>query len=153
MQVFMLVGLVFAIIIAIFAVQNTQPVSVTFLTFQSAQLSLSIVVLVSAAIGAVLTFVLGIWRTVRSSIELKNGRKRIEEQDRTLQDLQQAQARAQEGLRQLQRENDQLKARLAERPAMPPSIAAGPAPTTPAPAPGPATTSEPKRPTSPQPST
>jgi uncharacterized integral membrane protein len=39
MQVFMLVGLVFAIIIAIFAVQNTQPVSVTYLTFQTMQIS------------------------------------------------------------------------------------------------------------------
>jgi hypothetical protein len=113
-------------------------------------------VLVSAAIGSILTFVLGIWRTVRSSMELKNGRKKIAEQERALQDLQQAQARVQENVRQLQRENEQLKARIGERPVVvPPSMATGPAvtPAAPTPAPGTAAPAKPERPAAPQAST
>lgn len=141
MQVVVVVGLIFAIIIAVFAVQNTQAIPVNFLMFTTEPIPVSVVVLVSAAVGAFALFVLGMWRTVRSSLTIRSDRKRIAEQDRALQELQQAHARAQESVKQLQRENEALKARTA----------AGPAPTSPAP--GPATQSMPQRPTSSQPTT
>src|SRR5579859_1045561 len=50
-QVLMLLALAFSILIAIFAVQNTTPVAVTFLTFHSDSVAVSVLVLISAALG------------------------------------------------------------------------------------------------------
>lgn len=121
MQIVLILALVFSIIIAIFAVQNTQSVAVRFLTFETQQLSVSVVVLASAAIGAILTFLFGLWRTLRSSLELRSDRKKIEQQEKTIQELQNSYQQTQERLKQLQSENEQLRSRLAGgRPATPP---------------------------------
>jgi uncharacterized integral membrane protein len=65
LQLGVLVALVFAIVIAIFAVQNTTPVAVTFLAFRADEVAVSVLVLVSAALGAAAMLVLGIAREVR----------------------------------------------------------------------------------------
>ena len=119
MQIALIIALIFSIIIAVFAVQNTQPVAVSFLTFQTQQLSVSIVVLASAAVGALLTFFFGLWRQLRSSFAVRSDRKRIEQLNATLAELQRSYAQAQERLKQLQQENEQLKGRLAGSPATP----------------------------------
>ena len=113
MQIALIIALIFSIIIAIFAVQNTQSVAVTFLTFQTQELSVSIVVLASAAVGALLTFFFGLWRQLRSSLTLRSDRKKIEQLDSSLAELQRSYAQAQEKLKQLQQENEQLKSRLS----------------------------------------
>jgi uncharacterized integral membrane protein len=61
-QVAVLLALVFAILIAVFAVQNTTAVAVTFLTFHSDSVAVSVLVLISAALGAAVMVLLGVWR-------------------------------------------------------------------------------------------
>jgi uncharacterized integral membrane protein len=63
-QLLVLLALVFAIIIATFAVQNTTPVSVRFLFWQADEVAVSVLVLISAALGAALMLVLGATREV-----------------------------------------------------------------------------------------
>ena len=49
-QVIVFLALAFSIVIAIFAVQNTTPVAVTFLTFRADTVAVSVLVLISAAL-------------------------------------------------------------------------------------------------------
>jgi len=55
-------ALVFAIIIAIFAVQNVQPVSVSFLFWGPFSTVSSVLVLISAALGALVMLLIGMTR-------------------------------------------------------------------------------------------
>jgi len=63
-QVIVFLALAFSILIAIFAVQNTTPVAVTFLTFRADEVAVSVLVLISAAFGALTMLLLGIAREV-----------------------------------------------------------------------------------------
>jgi lipopolysaccharide assembly protein A len=63
-QVIVFLALAFSIVIAIFAVQNTTPVAVTFLTFRAETVAVSVLVLISAAFGAAVMLLLGISREV-----------------------------------------------------------------------------------------
>ena len=63
-QVIVFLALAFSIVIAIFAVQNTTPVAVTFLTFRADTVAVSVLVLISAAFGAAVMLLLGISREV-----------------------------------------------------------------------------------------
>lgn len=60
----MLLALVFSIVIAIFAVQNTTAVDVQFLTLRIQGVAASVLVLVAAAFGALAMLLLGIAREV-----------------------------------------------------------------------------------------
>ena len=51
-QVIVFLALAFSIVIAIFAVQNTTPVGVQFLGFRADTVAVSVLVLISAALGA-----------------------------------------------------------------------------------------------------
>ena len=64
-QLNVLLALVFAILIAVFAVQNTTPVGVSFLTFHTDSVAVSVLVLISAALGAAVMVLLGAWREAR----------------------------------------------------------------------------------------
>jgi len=61
--VFLALG--FSIVIAVFAVQNTTPVAVSFLTFRAESVAVSVLVLVSAALGAGVILLLGAAREVQ----------------------------------------------------------------------------------------
>ena len=63
-QVIVFLALAFSIVIAIFAVQNTTPVAVTFLTFRADAVAVSVLVLISAAFGAAVMLLLGLSREV-----------------------------------------------------------------------------------------
>jgi uncharacterized integral membrane protein len=58
-------ALAFSIVIAIFAVQNTTPVAVSFLTLRAESVAVSVLVLISAALGAAAMLLLGVAREVR----------------------------------------------------------------------------------------
>jgi uncharacterized integral membrane protein len=64
-QVIVFLALAFSIVVAIFAVQNTEPVAVSFLTFRLEQVAVSVLVLVSALCGAAAMLLLGLAREVR----------------------------------------------------------------------------------------
>ncbi|GAC1317015.1 MAG: hypothetical protein NVSMB2_10320 [Chloroflexota bacterium] len=63
-QVIVFLALAFSIVIAIFAVQNTTPVAVSFLTFRADTVAVSVLVLISAALGAGAMLLLGLAREV-----------------------------------------------------------------------------------------
>jgi uncharacterized integral membrane protein len=85
-QVNFFLALAFSIVIAIFAVQNTTPVKVTFLTFQVDEVAVSVLVLISAALGAAAMLLLGIsrevslrWRQRAIAQQLKQAQARVSE--------------------------------------------------------------------------
>jgi lipopolysaccharide assembly protein A len=63
-QLVVFLALAFSIVIAVFAVQNTTPVAVQFLTFRADAVAVSVLVLISAALGALVMLLLGTWREV-----------------------------------------------------------------------------------------
>ncbi|HEV7664257.1 MAG TPA: lipopolysaccharide assembly protein LapA domain-containing protein [Chloroflexota bacterium] len=63
-QLIVFLALAFSIIIAIFAVQNTMPVAVTFLAWRADAVAVSVLVLISAALGALAMLLLGLAREV-----------------------------------------------------------------------------------------
>jgi putative membrane protein len=63
-QLIVFLALAFSIVIAIFAVQNTTPVAVSFLMFQAQSVAVSVLVLISAALGAAAMLLLGLAREV-----------------------------------------------------------------------------------------
>ena len=85
LQVVVFLALAFSIVIAIFAVQNTTPVAVSFLTFRAEAVAVSVLVLVSAALGAGVILLLGAarevqhrWRHRRLSQQLRTAHARID---------------------------------------------------------------------------
>ncbi|MCA1646829.1 MAG: lipopolysaccharide assembly protein LapA domain-containing protein [Chloroflexi bacterium] len=63
-QLIVFLALAFSILIAIFAVSNTEPVEVSFLTLHSPKVAASVLVLISAALGALAMLLLGLAREV-----------------------------------------------------------------------------------------
>jgi putative membrane protein len=85
-QLIVFLALAFSIVIAIFAVQNTTPVAVTFLTFRAETVAVSVLVLISAAFGAAVMLLLGMsrevnlrWRHRSIGQQLKAAQTRIAE--------------------------------------------------------------------------
>ena len=85
-QIIVFVALVFSILIAIFAVQNTTAVDVQFVTLRAQGVAVSVLVLISAALGALAMLLLGLSREVRIrwghravSQELKRSQARVAE--------------------------------------------------------------------------
>src|SRR5919199_4402032 len=86
LQVVVFLALAFSIVIAIFAVQNTTPVAVSFLTFRAEAVAVSVLVLASAALGAGGILLLGAarevqhrWRHRSLSQQLKAAQARIDQ--------------------------------------------------------------------------
>jgi uncharacterized integral membrane protein len=63
-QVIVFLALAFSIIIAIFAVQNTTPVAVQFVTLRAEAVAVSVLVLIAALFGAAVMLLLGLAREV-----------------------------------------------------------------------------------------
>jgi len=85
-QVTVFLALVFSIVIAIFAVQNTTAVDVQFLTLRAQSVAVSVLVLVSAALGALAMLLLGVarevglrWRHRAVAQQLKSANARVAE--------------------------------------------------------------------------
>ncbi len=85
-QVIVFLALAFSIVIALFAVQNSTSVVVTFLTFGPWTVAVSVLVLISAAFGAAAMLLLGVsrevnlrWRHRSVGQQLKAAQNRIAE--------------------------------------------------------------------------
>jgi uncharacterized integral membrane protein len=96
-QVIVFLALAFSIVIAIFAVQNTTPVAVTFLTFRAEAVAVSVLVLISAALGAAAILLLGLareaslrWRHRAVTQQLKASQGRVAELEAAQQQQQPA---------------------------------------------------------------
>ncbi|MFZ5943324.1 MAG: LapA family protein [Bacillota bacterium] len=65
MQLYLVSALVFALIVAVFAVQNTMMVTISFLLWEFS-ISLVLVILGAAAIGALCVFLVGAFKNINS---------------------------------------------------------------------------------------
>jgi len=63
--VVLILTLLVAILLVIFGAQNTQLVSVHFLMIDTGSVSLALVIIISAVIGAVLASLIGVWGSIR----------------------------------------------------------------------------------------
>jgi putative membrane protein len=71
LQLILVVAMFFAVGIAVFAVQNTAPVEVSFLVWRAQGVAASVVVLVAAALGAGMALLLGAAREVQLRLRLR----------------------------------------------------------------------------------
>jgi len=62
MQAYLVGALLFAVLVSVFAIQNIRPVEIHFLIWELREISLVLVILGSAFIGAVVVFFLGAFR-------------------------------------------------------------------------------------------
>jgi len=77
MQIVFILMLLVAIVVAIVAFQNTTPVTLTLLFFEIIGVSVSLLILTSTAVGAILMMLLGLNGWVRN-------RRALRERDRTI---------------------------------------------------------------------
>ncbi|MGI6553721.1 MAG: LapA family protein [Clostridia bacterium] len=87
MQFYWILALVFALIVAIFAIQNASLVDIRFLNWEFADISLVLVILGSAVIGAVIIFILGSFKQIGLIWKLKEAEGRIKKLESELQQL------------------------------------------------------------------
>ena len=77
MQVAFILMLLIAIVVAIVAFQNTTPVTLTLLFFQISDVSVSLLILISTAVGAVLMLIFSLSGLVRNRGALRDRDKTI----------------------------------------------------------------------------
>ncbi|HZX47148.1 MAG TPA: LapA family protein [Clostridia bacterium] len=85
MQFKYVMALLFALMVAIFALLNAQPVTVDFI-YDEFQISLALVILVSAFAGAVILGFLGIFRQVKESFKSREMNARIKNLEEQLKE-------------------------------------------------------------------
>ncbi|KPU45505.1 hypothetical protein OXPF_07380 [Oxobacter pfennigii] len=88
MAVRFIVSLVFAILVAIFALQNSGSVTIKFLFFQS-NISQALVILISAVVGAIIVLILSTIAQIKLNHTVKSSAKAItalEEEKKLLSD-------------------------------------------------------------------
>lgn len=81
-----LLALLFALVVAIFATQNATPVPIRFLIWSFPETSLVLIILGSVLLGAIIVGILGVVKQVSVGIRLReaNGKvRRLEEEART----------------------------------------------------------------------
>ena len=78
MQIYLIIFLIFAVLVAAFAVQNTMPVVVKLLLWE-ANLSLVLVILGSVAVGAILLFTIDTVKHIGNKREIKDMNRQIKE--------------------------------------------------------------------------
>jgi len=71
MNAYLLGALVFIIGIVVFILQNDSQVSVLFVNWRSTQVSLAVVVIISACVGALIAFLLDSFRAFKSGQKLR----------------------------------------------------------------------------------
>lgn len=70
------ISLIFAVLVAIFAIQNAGSVEVKFF-FAEFSISQAVVILASAVVGALIAFLLGLVKQIRQNIKVKQLTKEI----------------------------------------------------------------------------
>lgn len=81
MPVYLVLGLVFSIAVAVFAVQNATRVDITLLLWQLKSISLVLVILGSALIGALSAGLFGIVKQIKLKRKIKDYKTLLDTQD------------------------------------------------------------------------
>ncbi|REJ37195.1 MAG: DUF1049 domain-containing protein [Bacillota bacterium] len=90
-QLLLIVALLFALGVAVFAVQNAEPITVNLIRWQI-QTSLVVVVVGSAAAGALVAWLIGLIRQVRASWRIRQLQNQVHRLEQKLQQLEQERA-------------------------------------------------------------
>lgn len=81
-----ILALLFSMIIALFAIANNQPIVVNYL-YGRAEISAVIVILGAAILGALVIFLLNIFRQVRTGLMMRNLRQEIDNLQEKIQEI------------------------------------------------------------------
>lgn len=92
LQVFVFLALAFSVLIALFAVQNTTPVTVSLLWFRAENVPVAVLVLISAALGAGVMLLLGLAREIRLQLQRMRMNKQLRKTEVRVQQLEAQQA-------------------------------------------------------------
>ncbi|MDT3700838.1 MAG: LapA family protein [Thermincola sp.] len=87
MPVYLVFGLIFSIAVAVFAVQNATMVDITLLLWQLKSISLVLVILGSALIGAMSAGLFGIVKQLRMKKRMKDYKTLLETREREIEYL------------------------------------------------------------------
>lgn len=71
MQLYVFLVLIIAVLVSIFAVQNSSPVDLRFLGWTFPQISLVMVIVSSFTVGALAAFFLGLSKLIRSTVKVR----------------------------------------------------------------------------------
>jgi len=80
LQLLLLVAFAFAVLISIFAVQNTNQVNVLLLTFEMTGVPIAVLIIASAAIGATIAVLVGLAWQIRRSWSIWRERRQFRRQ-------------------------------------------------------------------------
>jgi uncharacterized integral membrane protein len=87
MQLFWTAALIFGIVIALFAVQNSSPTTIRFLWLSAENVAVSVLIMISAALGALVTLMFGLGREVRLGWGRRRARRTIAGHEKHIADL------------------------------------------------------------------
>jgi uncharacterized integral membrane protein len=87
LQLIVFLALAFSIVIAIFAVQNPAPVTVAFLFWHAEAVPVSVLVLISALLGAGMMLLLGVAREVQGRFQLRGLVQQLRAAERRIHEL------------------------------------------------------------------
>ena len=105
MQVYWIAALAFGILVAIFAVQNSMPITIGFLWLSMENVAVSVVILVSAALGALITGLFGLGRELRYRLRGRSSRRVVQAREQQVAELEQT-------VERLTRERAEVQAKL-----------------------------------------
>ncbi|HEX2172517.1 MAG TPA: LapA family protein [Dehalococcoidia bacterium] len=115
LPILLLIAFAFALLISIFAVQNTRQVNVLLLTFEITGVPIAVLIIASAAVGATIAVLVSFAWQIRRGYAIWRERRQVRRR------LQQLDA--------IERERDELRYQVevlqAERAGDPPALAAG----------------------------
>lgn len=86
MQILFIFSLIFAILVSIFAVMNSEPVTIKLL-WKQFQFSQAIVILGSAVFGAVIVALLGVFNKVKSTLKIRELQNKIKSLEKEIEEL------------------------------------------------------------------
>ena len=109
MQIYWILALGFGIVIALFAVQNSSPVPISFLWLRVEDVAISVLVLISAALGALVTFLFGLGREIRLRMARRSSRRTVQSQEQRIAELEATVRRLEEEKASLQADLDALR--------------------------------------------
>lgn len=101
--------IVLSIIMVLFGVQNPQPVNVRFFSIESGNISLSLVIVVSALLGAALIGLLSLWDSARRGLRSMRTNKRLASLEQRNTELERLSVSLEQENAELKRRNDQLE--------------------------------------------
>ncbi|MCC7367939.1 MAG: DUF1049 domain-containing protein [Chloroflexi bacterium] len=90
MQGFWIAALAFGIVIALFAVQNSAPTTIRFLWISAEAVPLSVLVMICAALGALVTLMFGLGREVRLQWSRRSARRMVSTHEKRIAELEKA---------------------------------------------------------------